>query len=153
MSGDVNSDRAIPGGFMHSRSQNRCVLQESGFSSALPELLDLPVVIRTEFKFSRKPGTAPLTQIFSTDNQNDFVTISKPLHSVSVNSKFILGLCPSFVFFKKDYSIFSFILMNLLPNTQPLFIICKGYLSSCLRTVDILLTPSTAHPFCLKSEL
>lgn len=54
------------------------------------------------------------------------MTISKPLPSVLVNSKFILGLCPSFILLKKDYSIISFILMNLFPNTQPLFIILRG---------------------------
>lgn len=63
---DVNSDQAIPGQFMHSHSQN--VLQEFGIPSAL---LDLPVAIRAEFKFPKKPGTASLTQIFSIDDKKN----------------------------------------------------------------------------------
>lgn len=149
----MNSAQAIPGQLLHSHSHTRCVLRESGFPSALLELSGPPCDFWGEFKFSRKPGTTPLTQIFSTDDKNDFITTSKPLHCVPVNSKFILGLCPSFIFLNKDYSIISFILMNRLPNTQPLFIICKGHLSPCLRTVNTLLAPSTAHPLCLKSEL
>lgn len=53
------------------------------------------MTIRTEFKFSRKPGRAPLTHIFGADDKNDFITTSKPLYSGSVNSKFILGFRPS----------------------------------------------------------
>lgn len=60
----MNSDQAIPGQFMHSHSQN--VLQEFGIPSAL---LDLPVAIKAEFKFPKKPGTASLTQIFSIDDK------------------------------------------------------------------------------------
>lgn len=78
----------------------RCVLQESGSPSALPETrwavrTSLWLTLRTAFKFSRKPGTAPLTHIFSVNGKNDFITTSKLLCSVLVNSKFILGFHPS----------------------------------------------------------
>lgn len=78
------------------------VVRESEFPSALLEIqvallscLDLAVTIRTAFKFSRKPGTAPLTHIFGVDDKNNFITTSKRLNSVLVNSKFILGFHPS----------------------------------------------------------
>lgn len=53
------------------------------------------MAVRIAFKFSRKPGTAPLTHIFGVDCKNDFITTSKPLYSGLVNSKFILGFHPS----------------------------------------------------------
>lgn len=40
----------------------------------------------------------------------------------------------------------------LLPNTQPLFIICKRHISCWLITVNTLLKQVTAHPLCLKSK-
>lgn len=78
-----------------------CLLWGCEFPSALLEMraallscLDRAVIIGTAFRFSRKAGTAPLTHIFCADDKNGFITTSKSLYSVLVNSKFILGFHP-----------------------------------------------------------